>query len=710
MQSRGQIEALSPSDRSPLGGGATIDETSLKLYERPMVPPTLEEDPEKVACPTPRSSAPRRPRLPRVIWVALGVQWLVLCYWTWWVYDTWNVHVDFASRSQAVYGILHNNWNPFYTIMGWSHLGDHFDLSMYPLAFLTLAWPHLMWIFIVQVSLLLGAEVGALLVLDHFATQAWWPPSVRRGTSMGLLTFLFLCNPFLFWGVSVDPHFHVFGAVCGCTFVLLYFLRANYRRMGASVAFTLLFGDLSAQLLIALGISLLLASLFSKRQRGAAVAIIASGAIWWTAAGALGSGPGNELSLHYGYLTGAYRGPTTLGQIVQGVVSHPTVPAERLWTSLQSMWGSLSVGGLVGMFTPLSLPALLNSVEAGLGVQVWVGWPYQSLGSMAEMPWQMLPTLVFEPLFTIVAIAWLHRGSGRFGLFVRRATPLMFALIAINAAIWSLVWIPQVIRSTNLNPPSEVAALNQITQHIPPQNEVVTSLGDVGRMGDREFVYLTVFRSANTVIPLRTSTVDFLITPTTGQESNGVDLEALTSYLLQLPNARLVQRMANIWLFTVHPLPGQHQLVMHYNSNNVVGAALPTFQSNMRFNWPARNCMWSASSASGYVFSDYRNSLAPGQWVLRLVVDGTSKMLVTIGDASSHQLLTRSFLRPIAGLHTVVVTFNVTQSGLVPDSYGWGPYRLTFPSPQIDDSIEVRLWASGGGRRSVCSASIAPLL
>jgi predicted membrane protein DUF2079 len=641
---------------------------------------------------------------------ALGVQWVVLCYWSWWVYDTWNVHVDFASRSQAIYGILHGNWNPFYTIMGWTHLGDHFDLSMYPLAFLSLVWPHLVWIFIVQVSLLIGAELGALKVLDHLTGRSWWPGSLRRVTAISMLVFLFLCNPFLFWAVSVDAHFHVFGAVCGATFVLLYFLREQRGRMVAAIAFTLVFGDLSAQLLIALGTSLLLVSLFSGRQRPVAASIVMAGVVWWLVIGALGGGPGNELELHYGYLTGHYDGTIGPGQIVLGSIIHPKVPLGRMWVSMQSLWGSLSIGGVLGMFTPLSLPPALNSLEAGLGVQVWVGWPYQNPGSMAEMPWQMLPTLVFEPLLTIVALAWLQRGTARFHRLVSRATPLILAVLAINAVLWSVIWIPEIIRTTNLNPPTEVNALNRISANIPTQNEVVSSLGDVGRIGDRRYVYLTVFRSADTVIPLRTPTVDFLISPTTGQESNGVDLEALTSYLLQQPNARLLERQANIWLFALHPLRDQRQLFMKYNSNDVVGAALPTFETGIKVGWPTRNCLWSGSSSSGNLFDDYRNSLAPGRYALRLEVDGRARMLVSVGDVDSRQLLARGYVRRIPGLHTIVLPFNVTQSGLVPNSYGWGPYRLTFPSPQLNDVVEVRLWAAGGDRRAVCNATISPVL
>lgn len=654
---------------------------------------------------------PGRERLPQALVGILAVQWAILCGWTWWVYDSWNVHVDFATRSQAAYGILHGNWNPLYTIVGWTHLADHFDLSTYPLAFLTLLWPHLVWLFIAQVTLLVFAEYGALKVIDVFVRRSWWPADFRRRTALSVAVLLFVLNPISVWAVAQDVHLHMYGAVCGLVFVLLFFLRRQWPRMAGAVVFTLLFGDLSAQLLVMLGLSLLLVSLRSRRERLVAGAVVAAGAIWWAVTNFVGGGAGSELGLHYGYLAATSRQQIGIGEIVSGLVRHPGLGLDRLPSAFASMWGALSIGGVVGLFTPLSLPIALNALETGLGVQSWVGWPYLSPGAMAEQPWQMMPMLVLEPLLTIVALGWLRRNGSRLGRAMARATPVLLGILVANALLWSLIWLPQVIASTNLTPPATVAVLNQVQRRIPAADEVVASIGVIGRLGYRPYLYATVFGSADTVIPLRTATVDFVITPVTGQESNAVDLADLTSDLLRQRNARVLIRRDDVWLIEYHRLPGQRRLVVHYGSDDVVGAALPTPpQAVTQVNWPAPDCLWSDARTGGYLFTKYRDALAPGQYVLQMSVEGKTGMTVSVGDDDTHQVLARGNVVRRQRLHRVALPFTVIDAGRIPVSFGWGPYRLSFPIPQENDIIETRLWAGGRGPRAVCSVSIRRVL
>jgi hypothetical protein len=168
---------------------------------------------------------------------------------------------------------------------------------------------------------------------------------------------------------------------------------------------------------------------------------------------------------------------------------------------MASMWGYVSIGGVLGLFTPLSLPVALNAVEAGLGVQTWVGWPYSSAGSMAEMPWQMFPMLLLEPLFTLIALAWLQRPLGRWRRQVRRITPLALLLLVVNGLVWFVVWMPWVVNSINLTPPSTVAVLNQVAAEVPSANEVVASLGVIGRLGDRQYIYDSTTTSSDRRTP-----------------------------------------------------------------------------------------------------------------------------------------------------------------------------------------------------------------
>ena len=672
-----------------------------------------EESGRAVGEPTrPIPAARKRRDIPRTIEAVLALQLVTLIIWCWWVYDTWNVHVDFATRSEAVYGILHGDWNPFYTVMGWSHLADHFDLSLYPTAFLTELWPHLMWLFIIQALLVVAAEYGVLRIIVVLSSRSWWPSRMPRRQAMGVLVALYVCNPFLFWAVVSDPHFHMFGAMCGVVWTLYFFFRRSWGWMAAAVGLTVLFGDLAAQFLIVLGVSIALISLRDRGGRNIGLLVALCGLVWSGVAIAGGAGSGSELGIHYGYLTNTSKLQVPVTAVASGLASHPLRAVSRVPDAMASMWGYVSIGGVLGLFTPLSLPVALNAVEAGLGVQAWVGWPYSSAGSMAEMPWQMFPMLLLEPLFTLIALAWLQRPLGRWRRQVRRITPLALLLLVVNGLVWFVVWMPWVVNSINLTPPSTVAVLNQVAAEVPSANEVVASIGVIGRLGDRQYIYDDVFGSANTVVPLRTPHVDFVITPVTGQESNAVDLEALTSYLLQQPNAQLMLHRQNVWLFDYTRLPGQHQFVMHYNSVGVVGAALPTTSSSRPPNvgWPQRNCLWSGARSGGYLFTQYRNALAPGSYVLRMTVAGTAAMTVKVGDDDSHLLLASGHIRVQPGLRTVALPFTVTSWGMIPVTHGWGPYRLSFPIPQRNDMIETRLWSAGGPRRAVCDVSVLPRL
>lgn len=647
--------------------------------------------------------------LPTFVRVTLFVQFVALCAWTRWVYDTWNVHVDFASRTQAVFGILHGNLNPLYTIMGWSQLADHFDLSMYPAALLTTVWPHLMWLFIIQVALLIVAELGALRVLDLAIGHAWWPGTIRRNVAFGVVLVIFCANPFIVWGVAADLHFHMFGAVAGMTFVALYFLEERWRRMTVAALVTLAFGDMGAQLLVAVGIVLAWLTLRSPGKVKAAGGLVLGGIAWWAITSWLVGSAGSELGLHYGYLAGSSAPQIPLGHVVVGLVSHPATVAHRVPAAFGSMWGPLSIGGVLGLLTPASVPVALNAVEAGLGVQTWIGWPYSSTGSMAEMPWQLLPMLIVEPVLTLVALAWLQRGNARFRRSIALITPVFLVIMVVNALLWSVFWFPPVLRSINLTPPATVSELNTIADRIPAANEVVASLGVVGRLSDRQYVYLTVFGSAETVIPLKTPNVDFVITPVTGQESNAVDLEYLTSYLLQQPNATLVSRSQNVWFFTYHRRPGQTEMTVDYQAVDISGTALPTpAHSHATPNWPAQGCISTNARSGAYFISNYRNALPPGKYLARLRVWNTGKMLVQVGDDDTHRLLARGWVRSSPGLRAVTLPFAVDSSGNIPVSSGWGPYHLSFPIPQTSDMIEIRVWSSGPGARSICSISLFP--
>jgi hypothetical protein len=279
----------------------------------------------------------------------------------------------------------------------------------------------------------------------------------------------------------------------------------------------------------------------------------------------------------------------------------------------------------------MSLPIGLNLIETAFGMQSWIGWPYPSPGAMAEIPWQMMPTLIFGPFLTVVALAWLQRTTGRFRRVIACVTPYVLSLLVVNTLIWCWVWFPRFVNEAAQTPPATVATLNQVAADLPSTSEVVASLGVVGRLAERRYIFLTVFGSADTVIPLRTPTTYFVLTPVTGQESNEVNLDDLTSFLLQQPNAQLLVHRNNVWVFAYHRRPNQKLLNVEYGSSDIVGAAVPPGPATATINWPAQNCLSSNAHASGNLFSQFRVALAPGRYALELEVEGSTHMLAKVG-------------------------------------------------------------------------------
>lgn len=651
-----------------------------------------------------------RPGQPRGILAVLSLNWVLLCGWTWWLYATWNVHVDFAMRSQAVNGILSGNWNPGYSIMGWTHLADHFDLSIYPLAYLTTLWPHMQWAFIVQVTLLVIAEWGVLKILDDFVMEPWWPPQISRSSAAWSVLLMLCLNPFLIYGVGSDLHMHMYGAVCGSVLTILFFLRARWLEVAVLVVATMMFGDYSAQLLIVTALSLTWVKWNEPVSRRVAAAIAVAALAWWVLMQHLGAGQGSEFPLHFGYLVGGNHAHASLYSVMIGFVTHPWRAIGRFPSAAASLWGPISIGGIAGLLTPLSIPTWLNLGETGAGMQSWVGWPAPTPGAMAEMPWQLVPTLIFEPMLTVVALGWLIRRPGHRRPRLARSMTFILCILVFNAACWMAVWVPKLMATARATPPQTVQVLNSVLARIPTSNEVVSSIGPVGRFGSRKHLYLTLFGSSTTVIPLETKVVDFVITPVTGQESNEVDLPFLTSFLLMQPNSKLLERRANVWFIEYHRLPGQSQLVVHYSDRGVIGAALPIPQGvDTQIGWPATSCVWSRAAKPGLLVDRYVNALKPGWYSMGVRSAGTRPIVVEVGDIDSNRYLGKYFIRSAPGMQRSSFNFRVTASGRIPVSIGFWPYKVFYPIAQRSDIIGIRILAMGKGIRSICDVSINPI-
>lgn len=683
------------------------------------------------ARPARRTAAPGAPAVPRTLadrdalrlraalqaaWVLLGAQLVAMLAFSWEIYHRFANTWDYALNYQGWWAIAHGNLDPFSTVADRFLYQDHFVILYWPLAPISLLWPHGLWPLWIQDLLVLGGEVAAILIVRDAVRSARWSPRLPGWLAVSVVTVMLVANPWIYNTIAFDFHYESVGAACFALLACRELMSASgsTRRLVLWSVLCLACGDIAATLLVAVGIGAALASP-ANRRRG--VALVGIGLAWFAAVSLAGGNHGSNLAAHYGYLAGIPAGESlSFVGFVKAALGHPVNALRQLWAHRVNTWGYVSSAGLIGLCSPWAVLPVLVLVQSEL-----------TAGNVfASSDFQNLPVVLFLIPLSVIALArlgsrldstkpWFRASVGRSRQAVtapgvrakrrgRLIVPVLAGIMAVNAVVWGLVWIPQISAQWIRVSPAAAAALEQVDHIIPAGAEVVASQGVVGRFSDRSFVYAV----GGGAVPLKTNVVYFVITPTQGIEEAGIQTqEGIIGELAGPLHGRLVFDRAGVWLIALRR-PGGTTSVELPKLYTSVPAWVGRTDTGTRVTVGPESSwhMAKATDTAGYVlFGNEWNEL-PGTYEMTTTVSNTSPVNLEVWDASSNTLLTRQRLVASTGIQAVQTTVRVTREGSQHLYGGSGPFRFNPPPAPLADAIEVRVWSSGSGEVSVYSVEL----
>ncbi len=629
----------------------------------------------------------------RAAWSLLACQLAAMLSLSWVIYHRWSNTWDYAIRYQGWWGIAHGNLDPFSSVAGRFFLQDHFELINWPLAPLSLLWPHGLWPLWIQDLMVAGAEVAAVLMVADTVRRREWSLRIPGWLAVALVSVMLVANPWIYESIAFDFHYQTVGAACFALLTCREMIGGSPRRLIVWSALCLACGDIAATYLAAVGMGGILAG-GTQRRRG--TALLAAGVAWFFVVLGVGADQGSKFFGHYGYLAGVAPGTAVgLGALVKGIVTHPGRGLSHLWSQRVDLWAYAASAGLIGLCTPWAVLPIVVLLENGLASGTGVtGTAYENFGAV----------LFLVPL-SVLALGRLDRrlearAAQRPGGAPERALghvvgPALLALIGIYAAAWGVLWIPRVPgRWVRVSPPA-AAALDAVERLVPARSEVIASQGVVGRFADRRWLYR--FSGAAT-FPLETPDTYFVIVPDQGIElASSQESEALIAQLTGPLHARLLLRRAGVWLFELVRGELTSMTLERHVTSLPAWVGDSATGTRVLAGPVARWHVAQTTSGSGYLLSGIRWDELPGRYRLRATLANRSPVELEVWDASADALLATRRVAPAAGIATVEVPLAVTREVRDQPYTGFWPFRFVPTRPPPGDRIEVRLVSSGSG-------------
>jgi predicted membrane protein DUF2079 len=649
-------------------------------------------------------------------WVLLGAQFVAMLAFSWEIYHRFANTWDYALNYQGWWAIAHGNLDPFSTVAGRFLYQDHFVILYWPLAPISLLWPHGLWPLWIQDLLVVGGEVAAVLIVRDAVRSARWSPRLPGWMAVCVVTVMLVANPWIYNTIAFDFHYESVGAACFALLACRELMSpsGSTRRLVLWSALCLACGDIAATLLIAVGIGAALASPANRRR---ALALVGIGFAWFAVVSLAGGNQGSNLAAHYGYLAGLPAGESlSFVGFVKAALLHPMSAMRQLWAHRVNTWGYVSSAGLIGLWSPWAVLPVLVLVQSEL-----------TAGDVfASSDFQNLPVVLFLIPLSVIALARFgtrleHRTPRPRSTFARSGravatpgarargrgqlmVPVLAGIMALNAVAWGLVWIPQVSAEWIRVSPAAATALEHVDQLIPANAEVVASQGVIGRFSGRRYVYAV----GGDTVPLKTDVVYFVITPTQGIEEAGIQTqEGILGQLAGPLHGRLLFDRAGVWLIALRRPPGATSVSLPKRYTSVpawVGRSATGTRVTVgpESTWH----MAKSTDAAGYVlFGNEWNEL-PGTYEMTTTISNTAPVNLEVWDASSNTLLTRQRLVASTGIQAVQTAVRVTEESSQHLYSGSGPFRFDPPPAPLADAIEVRVWSSGSGEVSVYSVEL----
>jgi hypothetical protein len=424
-----------------------------------------------------------------------------------------------------------------------------------------------------------------------------------------------------------------------------------------------------------------------RRRCVAAVAVASAGVAWLLLLGAVGATKGAELQ-GYAYLVHglARGGRPTLAEIVPALLRHPGEVLHVLSTHGWNIWANLAPEGLLGILTVpgflLAVPTLLT--ENLLQVQAFSYPSFQSFVAYC-----------FVAVGSVLVVAFLLRRRALWPFGV-----IAVAAVAADLGGWASVWLPATPARWVLTDALGASIVTQVAREAAPTDEVVASQGFVGVFAGRSQVYPF---SGPTVVPLRSSTVWFVLSPDQGPEAASPDqtMEAVST-LQQLPGAREVTADDGVYVFRVRPPSGLRSLALAEP-----GAHLPAWVATGPAGFAETGgppATWHAAptGSRGYVVANDYFTEAPGSYAGRVRLRANVVPIVEVWDVYAHRLVGKAVVRPRrhAGTITVTVHFALpprdaaTEPPPPPSSVGSGIFRYSPNAPAAGPVVSIEVWTA----------------
>ena len=650
----------------------------------------------------------RRLRVAGLILIAL--EFIGFCVWSEIQVHRFALTADFSLYQQAVYLMAHGHLWPLVTDGGApiSFRGGHFsafplftneaEFFLVPIAVLYRIWPHVVVAkFAQDIAICGGQTIAFLWMCELVAAQSDRDVADRsrlsQQTGMWVLAFglvLLIANPWFIMGASFDLHAEAFALPC-----VVGAGRALHKgqRRSALVWGTLgmLSSAVGATYVVGIGLSAALTRRSAVRN-GLMVAGLAFAwfaflnvAGWIATAGpglfesVLNGGNGHVVWENgYWKTVGATTQNASYGELLSTIASHPWNVFRALGQTHSSLWANVSASGVLGI---VWLPTMIGTL-AVLG-------PSAFNALYLEPGFQNVVAYGLISVGTVAAAMWILRRS-------RRAGFIVMTLLAINTALWGIIWFPHVSTEWAAVTPGAASTLSRIQKLIGPNDEVVASQGVSGAFADRQSSY-AIMANGKTVQVAPGRKVWFVIAPFDGIETTDASVSiALIERLAQTPGTHLRAARNSVWAFEWTPPAGVHKFALKPVSVLTMPAwALPG-PSGRAVMKGATSSAWYVTNtgAEGYVFNRALWRVPAGHYKVSVTLSASALTNVEVWDTTRSRLLKRIVVSATHGKTSLNLPVVMTHTGHQP-YVGGSLLWSDKPIVNIGDTLELRVWTAG---------------
>jgi uncharacterized membrane protein len=489
-------------------------------------------------------------------------------------YSRFGLGLDFTTSNQAAFLIAHAHLDPYITTHRYLYLDDHFGLLLYPIALIYLVYPHgsvLLWL---QDLAGVGAEIATIwwiaeIVLRRKVRQMSSPTDSGTPVSGGPVSpgpvdrdrfaewagpaivlgalVLMVADPWFYTACLFDFHLNAFSAL-----FLVIAARDVWNgriwRAGIFCFALLLTGDTGGLYLMGLGLSVALA-VKGKRLYGVIALVIGVG--WVFLVHAIAVNQSYVLISSYTYLvTGSplVPGSITLVTVSKALVEHSHRWIQMLWGRRKIVYEVLIPTGVIGVASPWAIGAdlvvfFLQAIALPLIFLV------NGFNEMAG-----LLVVLAASMMMMAALAYSPRRWMRTGAVVLGAAMLAQSLVLASVKgpeiepYWFKVSAPQ------------ASVLGRVLNDTPPDAEVISSWGVMGRFSNRQWIY-PLYQGVE-ADPVRERTVVFVLTNAGNEDDTPATVAAIDYYLTDKLKAQVIADAYGVEAFEWHDPRGTTQVYL----------------------------------------------------------------------------------------------------------------------------------------------------